>query len=84
MLLVGQLPQNFGEPGHFFLNAYTNLYIISAVFLTIVVALSWILAISKAELSHIYPFMALSYMFVTLLFLLIFKEDVTALRGWES
>jgi len=80
LLLVGQAPHNFSELVHFFLRAYTNVYIISAVFLTIVTALAWLLAVSRAELSQIYPFMALSYVLVALFSLLIFKEDVTALR----
>jgi len=80
ILQVGGFPQNLSELAHFFLRAYTNPYVISAVFLTIVVALAWILAVSKAELSYIYPFMALSYVLVTLFSLLIFKEDVTVLR----
>lgn len=80
LLLVGGFPQNLSELGHFFAKAYTNAYILSAVFLTIVTALAWILAVSKTELSQIYPFMALSYVLVALFSLLIFKEDVTALR----
>jgi len=80
VLQVGGFPHDLGEVGHFFLKAYTNLYVLSAVFITIIVALSWILVISKAELSYVYPFMALSYVFVALFSLLIFKEDVNALR----
>jgi uncharacterized membrane protein len=80
MLLIGGFPQNLGELGHFFSKVYTNGYVLSAVFLTIITALAWILAVSKAELSQIYPFMALSYVLVALFSLLVFKEDVSALR----
>jgi drug/metabolite transporter (DMT)-like permease len=80
VLLVGGFPQNLSELGHFFSRAYTNAYILSAVFLTIITALAWILAVSKTELSQIYPFMALSYVLVALFSLFIFKEDVTVLR----
>ena len=80
LLFIGQYPQSLSELGPFFSKAYTNGYVISATFLTIITALAWILALSKAELSHIYPFMALSYVLVALFSLLIFKEDVTALR----
>jgi len=68
VLQVGGFPQNLGELGDFFSKAYTNAYILSAVFLNIMVALAWILALSKAQLSHIYPFMALSYVLVALFF----------------
>jgi uncharacterized membrane protein len=73
-------PQALGELPHFFLRACTNVYVIIAVVFTIITAMAWLLAVSKAELSHIYPFMALSYVLVALFSLLIFKEDVNALR----
>jgi len=78
--VVGEFPGRLSDLLPFFLKAYTNIYIISAVLLTIVTALAWILAVSKAQLSFLYPFMALSYVFVALFSLLIFKENVTALR----
>jgi uncharacterized membrane protein len=80
LLQVGGYPHNLSELGSFFLRAYTSGYVISAVILTIVTALAWILALSKAELSRIYPFMALSYVFVALFSFLVFKEDVGLLR----
>ena len=80
VLQVGGFPHGLSELGRFFLDAATNGYIISAIFLCLITALAWIPALSKAELSHIYPFMALSYVLVALFSLLIFKEDVTTLR----
>jgi uncharacterized membrane protein len=80
LLLIGRYPQDLGEVLSFFVKAYTNPYVISAVVLTIITALAWILAVARAELSHIYPFMALSYVLVALFSLLMFKEDVTAIR----
>jgi len=80
LLLAGQFPQNFSGLIPFFLRAFTNTYVISAVFVTILTALAWILAVSRAHLSFLYPFMALSYVLVALFSLLIFKEDVTTLR----
>jgi len=80
LLLVGEFPGRLGDLLPFFLKAYTNIYVISAVLLTIVTALAWILAVSKAQLSFLYPFMALSYVLVALFSLLLFKENVTALR----
>ena len=80
LLLIGEFPGRPGDLVPFFLKAFTNIYVISAVFLTIVTALTWILAVSKAQLSFVYPFMALSYFLVALFSLLIFKENVTAIR----
>ena len=80
VLVVGQFPQNLGDFLPFLAKAFTNAYVLAAMFFTLATALAWILAVSKAELSHIYPFMALSYVLVALFSLLIFKEDVNALR----
>ena len=80
VLSAGPYPQNFSELIPFFLRAGTNAYVIGAVVLTIVTALAWILAITRAQLSFLYPFMALSYVLVALFSLIIFKEDVTAIR----
>lgn len=80
LIAAGQFPQNFSQLIPFFLKVYTNPYVISAVFLTILTALAWVLAVSRTQLSFVYPFMALSYVFVALFSLLFFKEDVGVLR----
>jgi len=83
LLVVGHFPQRPGEMVDFFLKACTNPYVIIAVFMTILTALAWLVALSKAELSRIYPFMALSYVLVALFSWMIFKEDVSLLR-WSG
>lgn len=80
VLVLGEFPNNVGELWQFFQKALGNPYILGAGLLTMVTALAWLLAVSKAELSHIYPFMAVSYVLVALFSLLIFKEDVNAIR----
>ena len=80
LLVIGQSPQSLSELGPFFLKAYTNPYVISAVFLGLLTALAWIITVSKVELSYIYPFMALSYVLVALFSLWLFNENVTAVR----
>lgn len=80
LIVVGQFPQNLGEAPHFFLRVCSNPYVIGAACMTIVTTLAWILAVSRAELSHIYPFMALSYVLVAAFSWWIFNEDVNALR----
>ena len=80
LLQVGGFPDSVSKIGDFFLSAYSNVYVLLAVLLTAVTALAWTAAVSKAELSHVYPFMALSYVLVALFSLVLFKEDVTALR----
>jgi uncharacterized membrane protein len=80
LLSIGEFPAHLSDLIPFFLKAYTSIYIIIAVLLTIVTALVWVLAVSKAQLSFLYPFMALSYVLVALFSLLLFKEDVGVVR----
>jgi drug/metabolite transporter (DMT)-like permease len=80
LLIVGQSPQGFFELLRFFVKAYTNIYVISAVVLTIIAAFAWIQAASKLEISYIYPFMAISYALVALFSIWLFHENVTLLR----
>jgi uncharacterized membrane protein len=80
LIEVGRSPSQVSEVIPFLLGAFTNLYILAAMFSVLVTALAWIFALSKGELSHLYPFMGLSFVLVALFSLIIFKEDVTALR----
>lgn len=80
MLAVGQFPQEINQIIPFFLKTFTNPYIITAIILAVVTMIAWIIALSKAQLSYLYPFMALTYVLVTVFSMLLFKEDVTLLR----
>lgn len=81
LLQVEGYPHNLTEVGSFFVKAYTNDgYVISAVILTIVTAFAWIVAVSEAALSQVYPFMALSCVLVAVFSMVIFKEDVSPPR----
>ena len=80
LLSVGEFPARLNDIIPFFLQTFTNTFVILAVLLTVVTALTWVLALSRAQLSFLYPFMALSYVLVALFSLLLFKEDVGVLR----
>jgi drug/metabolite transporter (DMT)-like permease len=79
MLLVAQ-PHGISELPSFFLKVFANPYIISAIVPLAVTVLAWILALQKAPLSFLYPFMALSFVFVALCSSFIFKESLSVLR----
>jgi drug/metabolite transporter (DMT)-like permease len=64
----------------FFLKAVTNPYIIIAIFTTAIAAGSWLIAVSKAEINRIYPFMGLTFVFVGLLSWPFLGESVNAWR----
>jgi uncharacterized membrane protein len=81
LLVIGQYPGDLSSLLGYFWKAFTNVYVVSALLLVVVSALSWILALSKSQLSYIYPLAALSYVFVAIFSVLLLKEDMTVLRG---
>jgi uncharacterized membrane protein len=78
--VVGQYPQSVAELLPFFGKVFTNMYILGALALALITGLSWFLALTRAELSHIYPFVALSFILIGIFSALIFNENVTVLR----
>lgn len=81
LLSVGEFHTNLRELAPFFIKAFTNPYVLLAVFLVLVASLSWITAVSKAELSRIYPLMGMTYALVALFSVALFKENLTHM-GW--
>jgi len=79
MLQVGDLSS---YPGliSFFLKAITKPYIIISIFTTIIAAGSWLIALSKAEVSKIYPFMGLTFALVALFSWPLLQENIS---GWR-
>src|SRR5262245_3223125 len=77
---AGHLPVSLADRVSFLLRLLTNPWILSALAAGFLAALSWMAALSKLELSHAYPFMALSFVFVLLLSGLFFGEAVTTAK----
>ena len=80
LLMIGPFPENLNGFIPFFMKVCTNIYAVLAVLITIPAALVWILVLSRTQISYLYPFMALSYVIIALGSLLLFKEDISALR----
>lgn len=59
--------------------ALSNTFIIGSVVLMLVAALSWVFALSKGQLSSLYPFMGLSYVLIAVFGVLFLKESLSLL-----
>jgi uncharacterized membrane protein len=57
-----------------------NPYIILALTFTVLAGVSWMIAMTKFELSYAYPFTIFSLIFVTLLSIIFFEEQVNAYK----
>ena len=77
MAKAGSLPHVFSEKVIFLLHMFLNPWILSAFLSAFVASLCWMAAMTKLDLSHAYPFISLSFVFVLVLSGLFFHEAVT-------
>lgn len=75
MKIYGQI--NFGPD---MILAALQPYVFLGLLTYFLSAISWILALSKAEVSYVYPFASISYVMVTILSWLILNENIGLLR----
>ncbi|QOR62204.1 SMR family transporter [Sulfurovum sp. ST-21] len=54
-----------------------NPYIILSIFLTLLSGLSWMIAMTKFDISYAYPFTALGFVFILIFSALLFHEPIT-------
>jgi drug/metabolite transporter (DMT)-like permease len=81
MIIVGLLPNTFREKIIFlFSSVLLNPYIIIGLILSVITTFSWIITVSKSELSFVYPFMSLAFPLVIILSSLFFNEIISAQR----
>ncbi len=77
MVKAGSLPHVFSEKIVFLLLMFFNPWILSAFFSAFIASLCWMAAMTKFELSHAYPFISLSFVFVLILSVFFFHETIT-------
>jgi len=80
-LQVGRIGTGPSEMLAFFGKAFTNIYVLLAVALTLGASLAWIAAVSRAQLSRVYPVLGITYVLVPIFSILFFKETLGYL-GW--
>ena len=66
-----------GEKFHFAFMMLFNPYIILSLILTLLSGLSWMIAMTKFDISYAYPFTTLGFVFVFLFSILLFHEPLT-------
>jgi len=66
-----------GEKFLFAASMLTDPYIILSILLTLLSGLSWMIAMTKFDLSYAYPFTALGYVLILICSTLLFQESLT-------
>lgn len=77
---AGTLPVTTGGKFTFLLHLCLNPWVASAFVAAFVAALCWMAALSKMELSHAYPFVGMTFVFVLIGSGVFFGEAVTPLK----
>ncbi len=77
VLQAGALPEAGGDKLAFLIRLLINPWIISAFFAAFLASISWMGAMTKFELSHAYPFMALNFVIVLLVSSWLFHEPLS-------
>jgi len=80
MAQAGPLPHTLTGKVLFLLEMFFKPWILSAFLSAFVAAVFWMAAMTKFDLSHAYPFMSLSFVFVIVLSGLFFHETITFLK----
>lgn len=65
----------FHSTFQYFVKAIGNIWIISGLFSALLAAFCWMAALSKFELSSVYPFQSINFILVPVLSVLLFQES---------
>jgi drug/metabolite transporter (DMT)-like permease len=74
---AGAFPDSLAGKAEFLLRLVLDPWVISVFVGAAIAALSWMAALTRFELSRVYPFVALSFVFVLILSAVVFGEALT-------
>jgi multidrug transporter EmrE-like cation transporter len=77
---AGAFPSSTADRLTYFRHFLLNPWVISSLCGAALAAVSWIVALSKLELSRVYPFVSASFVLVLLFSAVIFNERLTPLK----
>jgi drug/metabolite transporter (DMT)-like permease len=77
VLGAGAFPDTWPDRASFLARLMLDPWVLTAFLAALLAALSWMVAMTKLDLSHAYPFVSLSFVLVLLLSGLVFNEPLT-------
>jgi len=80
MLKIGFISLNLNNLPMILLNALLSPFVLLGLCLFFISALSWLVVLSRVELSWAYPMVAMGYIITVFLSWLLFKENVSLIR----
>lgn len=73
---AGDLPVELSGKVRFIFELFFNPWVLSGVFATLLAGISWMLAMTRFEVSYAYPFVGLSFILIMILSGAIFGETI--------
>lgn len=74
--LCGDFPEQFKDKILFFISFIFKPWVFSSLLAVVFASVTWILTLSRLELSSVYPFTMISFVIILILSSLIFQESV--------
>lgn len=77
MLRAGAIPEEFHAQAWFLLSQLFSPWILSSIVSAFLALITWMVAMTKLELSHAYPFMSLAFVLVLYFSHVLFDEELS-------
>jgi multidrug transporter EmrE-like cation transporter len=77
----GELPELFIGKLYFVTNLLLNPWVISAIFATFLAGVSWMLVLSRFEISYAYPWVGLNFVLILILAVAFFGESYSFMKA---
>lgn len=74
---AGPLPSEFSSQARFVLQLLVNPWVLSGIFATFLSGVSWLLAMTRFEISYAFPFLSLNYLVMLAAGVLLFNEALS-------
>lgn len=78
---AGVLPSDVMGKARFVGAMFLNPWVLSSIFSTLIAGISWMLAMTRFEISYAYPWISLSYVLMLFLAIVLFGETFNSAKG---
>ncbi len=77
---AGALPADFSGKAYFVAQLFLNPWVLSSILATLFAGISWMLAMSRFEISYAYPWVGLNFVLMLVFGVLLFNEAFTVAK----
>lgn len=77
---AGSLPSDYSDKFKFIFSLLINPWVISGIFSTFLAGVSWMLAMTKFDISYAFPFVSLNYVIILFAGVVIYHEPINLMK----